>query len=635
MTIVALNLEVERSLTPLRLQSLRTHAESAAGSASAAIREIEFAAATIGASNIARQSLRSRRILPTTRTGAALAQLLSDEMRQRTMVERIAFLRLSHGGIVGLIARRSDGVVRVTPYQSAVEDLPLDWKSAGYVLLTANRGVKLRIVAPLAMPSKGAVIYDIDLAAILGELKPLFEGGSILLADHQARLVVGDPQAWPQLSAASRRTIGEGGQFAVLSEAQASASAPLQLGAGFKGALVEVAPRRAFLAGVGQVLAETTLAAVLITLVLAGLLVRGIVGRNRAEERFETAIEAAPNGMLLVERDGAISFANSESERMFGYGAGALAKVKIEELVPAQFRGQHAQFRATFAQSPSRRAMGAGRDLLARRADGSEFPAEIALMPIQMWRRIATLVVVVDITERKRVEDALRRSNEELEQFAYLASHDIQEPLRMVAGFTQLLADKYSGKLDARADNYIRHASEGARRLQALVRDMLDYSRLSSTKMIASPVDVAALVAETETFLAVPMAAAMAQISVVDVLPNAMADKTQLRRVLQNLIGNALKFRSDGPVRILIRGVRAGSMAIYSVEDNGIGIEEKNFERVFQMFQRLHDRGRYEGSGIGLAAVKKIVESLGGRVWIESAIGRGTKISFSLPIAGG
>ncbi|MBX3728851.1 MAG: PAS domain S-box protein [Candidatus Sumerlaeia bacterium] len=364
-----------------------------------------------------------------------------------------------------------------------------------------------------------------------------------------------------------------------------------------------------------------------------------ITERKLAEKRFHLAVESCPSGMVMVDEQGEILLVNAETERMFGYARGELVGQRIELLVPQRYREGHPEHRKQFAQCPARRAMGAGRNLYGLRKDGSEFPVEIGLNPIPTDTGIVTLSVIVDISERQRIDDALanharelQRSNEDLEQFAYVASHDLQEPLRMVASYTQLLADRYEGQLDAKADKYIHYAVEGARRMQQLVGDLLAYSRVGTQGKRPQPTDIAATVRAT---IHAHGAALQECGGTIDVgpLPTIDADPAQMAQLFQNLIGNALKFRGEDPPRIRIEASREGAMWHFSVADNGIGIEQQYWERIFQVFQRLHERGRFEGNGIGLAISKKIVERHGGHIWLESAEGVGTTFHFTLPAA--
>jgi light-regulated signal transduction histidine kinase (bacteriophytochrome) len=224
----------------------------------------------------------------------------------------------------------------------------------------------------------------------------------------------------------------------------------------------------------------------------------------------------------------------------------------------------------------------------------------------------------------------LKRSNAELEQFAYVASHDLQEPLRGIAGFAQLIQHRYQGQLDSRADEYITHIVDGTQRMQTLINDLLAYSRIGRR---GEPIQVieaeAALQASLENLnLAIQEYGASITS---EGLPTVQADPTQLIQLFQNLIGNALKFRAERTPHIHIGATAAGDFWQFSVHDNGIGIEPQYFERIFQVFQRLHTRREYKGTGIGLAICKKIVERNGGRIWVESEVGQGTTFYFTLP----
>jgi PAS domain S-box-containing protein len=230
----------------------------------------------------------------------------------------------------------------------------------------------------------------------------------------------------------------------------------------------------------------------------------------------------------------------------------------------------------------------------------------------------------------QKVEE-LGRSNAELEQFAYVASHDLQEPLRMIASYNQLLARRYKGKLGEDADDFIGFSVEGVTRLQRLINDLLVYSRTGTIAYERTEVDLDALVKVVELNLETPIREAQATITH-DQLPRVLADESQMMQLLQNLVGNALKFRRDGvPPRVHIGVIANGFGYTVSVRDNGIGIEPQSFERIFVIFQRLNARDMYPGTGIGLAICKKIVERHDGRIWVESAPDRGTTIHFTLP----
>lgn len=230
----------------------------------------------------------------------------------------------------------------------------------------------------------------------------------------------------------------------------------------------------------------------------------------------------------------------------------------------------------------------------------------------------------------RRMTENLERSNRELEQFAYVASHDLQEPLRMISSFLSLLEKEYRGRLSAEADEYIHYAVDGATRLQTMIRDLLAYSRAGASGNPLEPTDCELALRRVLDNLKVLVEESGAEITH-DPLPIIDADPTQIKQLLQNLIENGIKYRGDERPRIHLAAVREGEDWLFSVTDNGIGIDPKHRERIFQIFQRLHRHGKYAGTGIGLAVCRRIVERHGGRIWVESEPGKGSVFIFSLP----
>jgi PAS domain S-box-containing protein len=344
---------------------------------------------------------------------------------------------------------------------------------------------------------------------------------------------------------------------------------------------------------------------------------------------FRALLESAADAMVIVDKAGRIFLINAQAEALFGHGRAELLGKPAEILIPERLRARHAANLAGFFGQPRRRDVMSRIALSGLRKDGSEFPTEISLSPIDTPEGLFTLASIIDITERKRTEDELRRSNAELEQFAYIASHDLQEPLRMVASYTELLGQRYRGKLDDKADTYIHYAVDGAKRMQRLVADLLAYSRVGSQGKRMVPVSIAAVVNGVLEVLSDPIRSAGAVVEAAG-LPDVFGDEGQLRQLFQNLIGNALKFRGSLVPHIVVGARLQGEHWEISVRDNGIGIEIKYAERIFEMFQRLHERGKYEGSGIGLSIAKRIVERHGGRIWLESRPGEGTTFFFTL-----
>ncbi|HLM42673.1 MAG TPA: ATP-binding protein, partial [Myxococcaceae bacterium] len=226
----------------------------------------------------------------------------------------------------------------------------------------------------------------------------------------------------------------------------------------------------------------------------------------------------------------------------------------------------------------------------------------------------------------------LARSNSDLEQFAYVASHDLQEPLRMVASYVQLLSRRYKGKLDADADEFIRYAVDGATRMQALINDLLAYSRVGTRGKEPVPVPLEKCAERALSHLRLALEESGAEVKV-ESLPWVKGDETQLAQLLQNLVGNAVKFRGERPPRIRVSATCEEDTVTVTVEDNGIGIEPQYYERIFAIFQRLHGKEEYPGTGIGLSICKKIVERHGGRIWVESTRGQGSTFRFTLAAA--
>ena len=250
--------------------------------------------------------------------------------------------------------------------------------------------------------------------------------------------------------------------------------------------------------------------------------------------------------------------------------------------------------------------------------------------------RMVRFEIATDITKLKLLEDELKdknekleRSNKELEQFAYVASHDLQEPLRMVASYTELLEERYKGELDEKADKYIGYAVDGAKRMQRLINDLLVLSRVNTRGKPFETVNCNDLVEKVLQGLGSTLNEKQAQIKA-DPLPTLTGDHTQLFQLFQNLISNAVKFHGAEKPVVKISAKQDNSEWIFSIRDNGIGIDPEFFDRIFVIFQRLHERDAYQGTGIGLSIAKKIVERHGGKIWVESEPGAGSTFYFSL-----
>ena len=365
--------------------------------------------------------------------------------------------------------------------------------------------------------------------------------------------------------------------------------------------------------------------------------IRDITERRKSEMRFRALLESAPDAMIIVNCEGTIELINAEAERLFGYSREELIGKILATLIPEHLREAHKQHRAGYFKDPKPRQMGAGLDLWAQRKDGSLFPVEISLSPLEGFDGISVTAAIRDTTERRQAAkllaekiSELRHSNEELQQFAHIASHDLQEPLRMVASYTQLLANRYKGKLGADADEFIGFAVDGTKRMKELIEDLLTYSRTGKNAMPPREISSKEALATALRNLRASIEETGAQIDQDD-LPTVTAVQSQLVQVFQNLIGNSIKYRGNKTPHIHISAATLDAEWVFSVADNGIGIDSKYFERIFVIFQRLHGRDEYEGTGIGLAICKRILQQQGGRIWVESEPGNGSTFYFALP----
>jgi PAS domain S-box-containing protein len=502
-------------------------------------------------------------------------------------------------------------------------------------------------------------------------------------------------------------------------------------------------------------------------------------GQTR-EKLFEKLLDAAPDALVIVNRDGVIVLVNSQTEIMFGYRRQEMLGQRVELLVPEALRGLHVEHRNKYFANPDPRPrpMGQNLNLAGRRKDGREFPVEISLSPLETEEGLLVTATIRDVTERDRMvkdlqlaearfrnlveaipavtfmaalgegvetqlyvspqivnllgfsqkewtenpvlwysqlhpedretwnrefaptvaqgkdfrsvyrfiardgrvvwvlgeakvvrdengrplflqgvafditgmkeaEEQLKTLNQQLEdrvkertreaemraqeldQYAYRTSHDLQEPLRTIASFSKLLARRYHDQLDATAQDYISRTVNGAVRMQALISALLEYSRVGRKERPSAPTDMAAVFAAVCDNLEATIKDKSAQVTA-DPLPTVWANQLELELLLLNLIGNALKFHGDQPPRIHVGCRKQGNCWVFWVRDNGIGIDPKYANKIFEVFEKLHNRSQYEGTGIGLAICKKIVESHGGQIRVESSPGQGSTFSFTL-----
>ncbi len=357
---------------------------------------------------------------------------------------------------------------------------------------------------------------------------------------------------------------------------------------------------------------------------------------RESEARYRETFELAGSGIAHVDTQGRFLRVNRSLCEMLGYAEQELVGRSVKEISHPEDRdvtdGQRSRLRAGAVESftVQKRYL---------RKDGRVVWVDLTATVARdsAGKALHDIAIFDDVTERKlaeaelrRAHDELARSNAELEQFAYVASHDLQEPLRMVSSYTQLLVRRYGDKLDGDAKEFMAFIVDGAGRMKQLIEDLLAYSRVGRHGKAPQPIAVETALRRALTNVRAAVEEAGASVTY-DGLPTVQADEVQLAQLFQNLIGNALKFRSASVPRIGVTCAEKEHEYEFAVADNGIGIEPQYFERIFMVFQRLHNKGEYPGTGIGLAICKKVVERHGGRIWVTSQPGEGTTFHFTLP----
>jgi PAS domain S-box-containing protein len=372
--------------------------------------------------------------------------------------------------------------------------------------------------------------------------------------------------------------------------------------------------------------------------------VRDITDRKRAEEKFRGLLESAPDAVIVVDQQGVIQLINSQTEKMFGYDRLEIVGQMVEALVPKRFRKRHARHRDGYYGEHPVRPMGIGLDLFGLRKNGTEFPIEISLSPLETEGGLLVSAAIRDITQRKRMEEDVQKLNEdlkqraaqleaankELEAFSYSVSHDLRAPLRSIDGFSHVVLEDYGEQLPADARGYLERVRAAAQRMAILIDDLLNLSRVTRTALQPKFINLSKMAEEIVGGLQESHPERQVTFSVI---PDLMveADPHLIHIVLENLLSNAWKFTSKQEQAVVEFGQKQYTKErTFYVRDNGVGFDMAYADKLFGVFQRLHSVSEFPGTGVGLATVQRIISIHGGRVWAESAEGKGTTFYFTL-----
>ncbi|MEX2565899.1 MAG: PAS domain S-box protein [Cyclobacteriaceae bacterium] len=365
-----------------------------------------------------------------------------------------------------------------------------------------------------------------------------------------------------------------------------------------------------------------------------------------SEERQKLIMNSALDAIIWIDAKGNVIFWNPQAEKIFGWKENEIMGKSLEKtIIPKPYRQGHKNGMRHYLKTGKGSVLNRLLQFSALKKGGKEFPIELSVLPIYQEGDKFFCAFIRDITERKRSEsllvelnqnlkkqtEDLARSNEELEQFAYVASHDLQEPLRMVSSFLTQLNSRYGNVIDDKGKKYIYYAVDGANRMRQIILDLLEFSRVGKLKEFPETIDLNKIVEEVKLLFHKEMKEKKATLEI-ESLPEIKGFKTPISQVFQNLIANSLKYGKDNvPVKLKIKAMALEKYWQVSVSDNGIGIDSSSFERIFIIFQRLHTKEAYPGTGMGLAITKKIIERHGGKIWVTSEFNEGSTFHFTIP----
>lgn len=356
---------------------------------------------------------------------------------------------------------------------------------------------------------------------------------------------------------------------------------------------------------------------------------------RESEARMRAIFDTAVEGIVTIDERGTIERFNPAAERMFGYSEAEVSGKNVSMLMPAPYHEAHDGYLAHYLQTGEKKIIGSGREVVGLRKDGITFPMDLAVGEMLLGERRMFTGTVRDISKRKQAEEQrallmheLESANEELKNFGYVVSHDLKAPLRAIGSLADWLSTDYADKFDDEGKEHMRLLISRVHRMDGLINGILQYSRVGRVKETSVAVELNRLVREVIDLLAPPENIA---VSIENSLPTIMAEPTRIQQLFQNLLSNAIKYMDKPEGKISIACSAEGGQWKFSITDNGPGIDQQHFEKIFQLFQTLAPRDRVESTGVGLALVKKIVEMYGGRIWLESTVGRGSTFFFTLP----
>jgi len=370
---------------------------------------------------------------------------------------------------------------------------------------------------------------------------------------------------------------------------------------------------------------------------------RDITPRKQEEEKFRNLLESAPDAMVIVNETGQIQLVNAQTERIFGYSREELAGQQVEMLMPERFQRRHMTDRKDFSHNPRARAMGVGLELYGRKKDGTEFPVEVSLSPLQTTEGVLVSSAVRDVSLRRQAEDQIRVlnvelhqklaelhvANQELESFSYSVSHDLRAPLRHIDGFARIIKDEHAAELSEDGRRYLDRVLQAVTHTGRLIDDLLNLARIGRKEIGRKNVALGPIV--RQAMAEVPSEGNREIEWRIEDLPEVNCDPGLLELVFVNLFSNAVKFTRTREAAVVEVGTQQrDGMDIFFVRDNGVGFDARYADKLFGVFQRLHRQEEFEGTGVGLATVQRIIRRHGGEVWAESKLGQGTTFYFTL-----